>query len=295
MTTELNKPIQVNPPRHNEERYVLVSQEFPPQEDGMDLADLAIAAWKNRFLFLVSWVILAVITFGVLQTFNTTTISTQIRSGLLAKMRVEAGQAGQASQAVQNLDAIKDQLTTLFFPLAIQDLEKQLQHQISGKITTDVKKGSDYIKTTIVLAGLSSDQVDTCLKTVTQKWVEYQNVEITKSKKAAQDRMTLITQEIISMDDYIASLATSKPLEPTEAKRLIMLTESKKQQIFDLQQLIQNVEQPIVVTPFDYADSGPGRGIKGIAVSAFTGAVLAFCLVFAASIVRTAKARLANS
>ena len=172
---------------------------------------------------------------------------------------------------------------------------KQLQHQISGKITTDVKKGSDYIKTTIVLAGLSSDQVDTCLKTVTQKWVEYQNVEITKSKKAAQDRMTLITQEIISMDDYIASLATSKPLEPTEAKRLIMLTESKKQQIFDLQQLIQNVEQPIVVTPFDYADSGPGRGIKGIAVSAFTGAVLAFCLVFAASIVRTAKARLANS
>ena len=295
MTTELNKPIQVNPPQHNEERYVLVSQEFPPQEGGMDLADLAIAAWKNRFLFLVSWVILAVITFGVLQTFNTTTISTQIRSGLLAKMRVEAGQAGQASQAVQNLDAIKDQLTTLFFPLAIQDLEKQLQHQISGKITTDVKKGSDYIKTTIVLAGLSSDQVDTCLKTVTQKWVEYQNVEITKSKKAAQDRMTLITQEIISMDDYIASLATSKPLEPTEAKRLIMLSESKKQQIFELQQLIQNVEQPIVITPFDYADSGPGRGIKGIAVSAFTGAVLAFCLVFAASIIRTAKARLANS
>ena len=295
MTTELNKPIQVNPPRHNEERYVLVSQEFPPQEDGMDLADLAIAAWKNRFLFIASWVILAVITFSVLQAFNTATISTEIRSGLLAKMRVEAGQAGQASQAVQNLDAIKDQLTTLFFPLAIQDLEKQLQHQISGKITTDVKKGSDYIKTTIVLAGLSSDQVDTCLKNVTQKWVEYQNVEITKSKKAAQDRMTLITQEIISMDDYIASLATSKPLEPTEAKRLIMLSESKKQQIFELQQLIQNVEQPIVITPFDYADSGPGRGIKGIAVSAFTGAVLAFCLVFAASIVRTAKARLANS
>ena len=295
MTTELNKPIQVNPPRHNEERYVLVSQEFPPQEDGMDLADLAIAAWKNRFLFIASWVILAVITFSVLQAFNTATISTEIRSGLLAKMRVEAGQAGQASQAVQNLDAIKDQLTTLFFPLAIQDLEKQLQHQISGKITTDVKKGSDYIKTTIVLAGLSSDQVDTCLKTVTQKWVEYQNVEITKSKKAAQDRMTLITQEIISMDDYIASLATSKPLEPTEAKRLIMLSESKKQLIFELQQLIQNVEQPIVVTPFDYADSGPGRGIKGAALSAFAGAVLACCVVFAASIIRTAKARLANS
>ncbi len=216
-------------------------------------------------------------------------------------MRVEAGQAVQAVQAfqtvqtVQTLDAIKDQLTTLFFPLAIQDLEKQLQHQISGKITTDVKKGSDYIKTTIVLAGLSSDQVDTCLKTVTQKWVEYQTVEITKSKKAAQDRMTLITQEIASMDNYISSLATSKPLEPTEAKRLIMLSESKKQQIFDLQQLMQNVEQPIVITPFDYADSGPGRGIKGAALSAFAGAAMACLVVFAASIIRTAKARLANS
>ena len=103
MTTELNKPIQVYSPRHNEERYVLVSQEFPPQEDGMDLADLAIAAWKNRFLFIASWVIQAVITFGVLQTFNTATISTEIRSGQLSKT------------AVQTLDAIKDQLTTLFF------------------------------------------------------------------------------------------------------------------------------------------------------------------------------------
>jgi hypothetical protein len=34
--------------------------------------------------------------------FNTTTISTEIRSGVLAKMRVEAGQSGQT------LDAIKD-------------------------------------------------------------------------------------------------------------------------------------------------------------------------------------------
>ena len=292
MSTSLNKPTETNPLRQNDERYVLVSQEFPQQEDGIDLADLAIAAWKNRFLFIVSWVILAVITFGVLQTFNTSTISTEIRSGLLAKMRVEAV---QAVQAVQTLDAIKDQLTTLFFPLVMQDLEKQLQHPISGKITTDVKKGSDYIKTTIVQAGLSSDQVDTCLKTVMQKWVEYQNEEITKSKKAAQDRVTLITQEIISMDDYITSLATSKPLEPTEAKRLIMLTESKKQQIFELQQLIQNVEQPIVVTPFDYADSGPGRGIKGAVLSAFVGAAMACLVVFAASIIRTAKARLANS
>ena len=88
----LNKPTQTNPLRQNDERYVLVSQEFPPQEAGMDLADLVIAAWKNRFLFIVSWVILAVITFGVLQAFNTATISTEIRSGLLAKMRVEAGQ-----------------------------------------------------------------------------------------------------------------------------------------------------------------------------------------------------------
>ena len=298
MSTSLNKPTETNPLRQNDERYVLVSQEFPPQEAGMDLADLVIAAWKNRFLFIVSWVILAVITFGVLQMFNTTTISTEIRSGLLAKMRAEAGQAGQAGQAVQTLDAIKDQLTTLFFPLVMQDLEKQLQHQISGKITTDVKKGSDYIKTTIVLAGLSSDQVDSCLKSVMQKWVEYQTLEIKKTTQATQEKIALLTQEIASTKVYSDSLqAFNDSQKQSESSRLLLQAESKKQQIFDLQQLIANVEQPIVITPFndEYVNSGLGRGIKGIAVSAFTGAVLAFCLVFVASIIRTAKARLANS
>ncbi len=290
----MNKPTETNPLRHNDERYVLVSQELPQQDDGMDLADLVIAAWKNRLLFIFSWVILGVITFGVLQMFNTTTISTEIRSGLLAKMRVEAGQGGQA---VQTLDAIKDQLTTLFFPLVMQDLEKQLQHQISGKITTDVKKGSDYIKTTIVLGGLSGDQVETCLKSVMQKWVEYQTLEIKKTTQATQDRIALITIEINAIIAYANSLAATKPLEPTESSRLLLQAEFKKQQIFDLKQLIQNVEQPIVITPFndEYVNSGPGRGIKGAALSAFAGAVLACCVVFAASIIRTAKARLANS
>ena len=290
MSTSLNKPTETNPLRQNDERYVLVSQEFPQQEDGIDLADLAIAAWKNRFLFTISWMILATITFGVLQAFNTTTISTEIRSGLLAKMRVEA------VQAVQTLDAIKDQLTTLFFPLVMQDLEKQLQHPISGKITTDVKKGSDYIKTTIVLGGLSSDQVDTCLKSVMQKWVEYQTLEIKKSTQATQEKIALLTQEIASTKVYSDSLqAFNDSQKQSESSRLLLQAESKKQQIFDLQQLIQNVEQPIVITPFDYADSGPGRGIKGAALSAFAGAALACCVVFAASIIRTAKARLANS
>ncbi len=283
MHTGLNKPTETNPLRQNDERYVLVSQEFPQQEDGIDLADLAIAAWKNRFLFIVSWVILAVITFGVLQPFNTATISTEFRSGQISKA------------PIQSLDAIKDQLTTLYFPQVTQDLEKQLQHQISGKITADVKKGSDYIKTSIVLGGLSSDQVETCLKSVMQKWVEYQAVEIKKITQATQERIALITIEINSIIVYANSLSATKPLEPTESSRLLLQAESKKQQIFDLQQLIQNVEQPIVITPFDYADSGPGRGIKGMAVSAFTGAVLAFGLVFAAGIIRTAKARIANS
>jgi len=283
MSTSLNKPSEINPLRQNDERYVLVSQEFPPQEDGMDLADLAIAAWKNRFLFTISWVILAAITFGVLQALNAVTISTEIRSGLISKT------------PIQSLDAIKDQLTTLFFPQVTQDLEKQLQHQISGKMTTDVKKGSDYIKTTLVLGGLSSDQVDTCLKSVMQKWVEYQTVEIKKTIQATQERMTLLTQEIAAINTYANSLSVTKPLEATEADRVRVQAESKKQQIFDMEQMIQNVEQPIVITPFDYVDSGLGRGIKGVALSAFVGAVLACCVVFAASIIRTAKARLANS
>jgi hypothetical protein len=109
MHTGLKKPTETNPLRQNDERYVLVSQEFPHQEDGIDLADLAIAAWKNRFLFIVSWVILAVITFGVLQAFNTATISTEIRSGQISKT------------PIQSLDAIKDQLTTLYFPQVTQD------------------------------------------------------------------------------------------------------------------------------------------------------------------------------
>jgi ABC-type antimicrobial peptide transport system permease subunit len=284
MHTGLKKPTETNPVRQNDERYVLVSQEFPQQEDGIDLADLAIAAWKNRFLFIVSWVILAVITFGVLQTFNTATISTEIRSGLVSKT------------PIQSLDAMKDQLTTFIFPQVTQDLEKQLQHQISGKITADVKNGSDYIKTSIVLGGLSGDQVETCLKSVMQKWVEYQKVEIKKSTQATQDRIALLTQEISSTKVYSDSLqAFNDSQKQSESARLLLQAESKKQQIFDLQQIIQNVEQPIVITAVDYADSGPGRGIKGAALSAFAGAVLACCVVFAASIIRTAKDRLANS
>ena len=178
----------------------------------------------------------------------------------------------------------------------MKDLEKQFQHQISGKITTDVKKSSDYIKTSIVLGGLSSDQVETCLKSVMQKWVEFQTVEIKKTIQATQDRIALLTQEIASTKVYSDSLqAFNDSQKQSESSRLLLQAESKKQQIFDLQQLIQNVGQPIVITPFDYADSGPGRGIKGAALSAFAGAVLACCVVFAASIIRTAKARLANS
>ena len=286
MSTSLNKPTETNPLRQNDERYVLVSQEFPQQEDGIDLADLAIAAWKNRFLFIVSWVILAVITFGVLQAFNTATISTEIRSGQISK------------KPIQSLDDMKDQLTTLIFPQVTQDLEKQLQHQISGKITTDFQKSSDYIKTSIVLGGLSGDQIETCLKSVMQKWVEYQTVEIKKIIQATQGRIALLTQEIASIQVYSDSLqAFSDPQKQSDSARLVLQVESKKQQIFDLQQLIQNVEQPIVITPFNdqYVNSGPGHGIKGAALSAFAGAVLACCVVFAASIIRTAKARLANS
>ena len=131
-----------------------------------------------------------------------------------------------------------------------------------------------------------------------QKWVEYQAVEIKKSTQATQEKIALLTQEIASTKVYSDSLqAFNDSQKQSESSRLLLQTESKKQQIFDLQQLIQNVEQPIVITPFndEYVNSGPGRGIKGMAVSAFTGAVLAFCLVFAASIIRTAKARLANS
>ena len=296
MTTELNKPIEANSLRHNDERYVLVSQEMLQQKDGMDLADLVVAAWKNRFLFTISWVILAVITFAVLQTMNTSTISTEVKSGIQASQAGQAGQAVQTGQTVQTVDAMKDQLTTLFFPIVLRDLENQLQHPISGKITTDVKKGSEYVKTSIVLGGLSSEQVDACMKSVTQKWIEYQTVEIQKSISASQEQIVLLSQEIAQSKAYADSLAAfNDPQKQAEATRLLLRIESIRQSIFSLQQTISNVKQPIVITPFTYADTGQGRGIKGAAISAVVGAVLACCVVFAASIFRTAKTRLVNS
>jgi hypothetical protein len=283
MNTSLNKPTETNPLRQNDERYVLVSQEFPPQEDGMDLADLVIAAWKNRFLFTISWVILAVITFVVIQALNMSTINTEIRSGFLDKT------------PIQTPDAMRDQITKLIFPSAKQALEQQLQRPVSAKITTDIKKTSDYLKITISSSGLSRDQFDTCMKSVTQKWGEYQTAEMNKFVQANTDLIALITQESNSIQTYANSLASTKPLEPTEANRLLTMIEAKKQQVFNLQQSTQRIEPPIVTTRFDYVDSDLGRGIKGMAVSVFAGAVLSFGVVFAASIIRTAKARLANS
>jgi hypothetical protein len=78
----------------------------------------------------------------------------------------------------------------------MQDLEKQLQHQMLGKIIPNVTKGSDYIKTTIVLGGLSSDQVDSCMKSVMQKWVEYQTVEIKKTTQATQKKTRYLLKKL---------------------------------------------------------------------------------------------------
>jgi len=80
----------------------------------------------------------------------------------------------------------------------MQDLEKQLQHQMLGKIIANVTKGSDYIKTTIVLGGLSSDQVDSCMKSVMQKWVEYQTVEIKKTTQATQKKRVTYSRNCLN-------------------------------------------------------------------------------------------------
>ena len=284
MTTELNKPIEVNSPRQKDERYILVSQEMQPQEGGMDLTDLVIAAWKNRVLFIASWVLLATIIFAVMQAFGSTSVSTHIGSGMLAKT------------PVQTPDGIRDQLSTLFMPVIQQELEAQLQHPVSLTLTAEpIKKGSEYLKVTAKGSGLSKDELDTCMKSLLQKWLLFQTTEIDKSEKAFKERIALITQEIATSKVYADSLLSNPdPIQKSEGSRLLLQSESKKQQIFDLQLLIQNIMRPIVITPFNHADSGPGHGIKGVALSAFVGAVLACGVVFAASIIRTARIRLAN-
>lgn len=284
MTTELNKSIEANSPRQNDERYILVSQEMQPQEGGMDLTDLAIVAWKNRVLFIASWVLLATIIFAVMQAFGSTSVSTQIRSGMLAKT------------PVQTLDGIRDQLSTLFMPVIQQELEAQLQHPVSLTLTAElIKKGSEYLKVTAKGSGLSKDELDTCMKSLLQKWLLFQTTEIDKSEKAFKERIALITQEIARSKVYTDSLLSNPdPMQKSEGSRLLLQSESKKQQIFDLQLLIQNIERPIVITPFNHADSGPGHVIKGVALSVFGGAFLACGVVFVASIIRTARTRLAN-
>ena len=284
MNTTLNKPTETNPLLRNDERYVLVSQGFPQQEDGMDLVDLVIAAWNFRVLFTISWVILAVITFGVLQAFNTTNISTEIRSGFLDKT------------PIQTPDAMRDQISKLIFPSTIKALEQQLQRPVTAKINTDIKKTSDYLKLTIAASGLSDSQLDECMKSVAQKWIEGQAVEIKKNTQATQDRIALITQEIAAINDYSGFLnSPTDPLQQSEIARLRLQAETKKQQLFDLQLSILNIDQPIVSTPFSDADASLARGIKGVALSAFIGAALACCVVFALNIICTAKTRLANS
>ena len=284
MNTSLNKPTETNPLLRNDERYVLVSQGFPQQEDGMDLVDLVIAAWNFRVLFTISWVILAVITFGVLQAFNTTNISTEIRSGFLDKT------------PIQTPDAMRDQISKLIFPSSIKALEQQLQRPVTAKINTDIKKTSDYLKLTIAASGLSDGQLDECMKSVVQNWIEGQALEIKKNTQATQERIALITQEIAAINDYSGLLnSPTDPLQQSEIARLRLQAETKKQQLFDLQLSIQNIDQPIVATPFSDADASLARGIKGVAVSAFIGAALACCVVFALNIICKAKTRLANS
>ena len=284
MNTSLNKPTETNPLHRNDERYVLVSQGFPQQEDGMDLVDLVIAAWNFRVLFTISWVILAVITFGVMQPLNTTNISTEIRSGFLDKT------------PIQTPDVMRDQISKLIFPSTIKALEQQLQRPVTAKINTDIKKTSDYLKLTIAASGLSDGQLDECMKSVVQNWIEGQALEIKKNTQATQERIALITQEIAAINDYSGLLnSPTDPLQQSEIARLRLQAETKKQQLFDLQLSIQNIDQPIVSTPFSDADASLARGIKGVALSAFIGAALACCVVFALNIICTAKTRLANS
>lgn len=268
-----------NPPE--EEKFVLVSQE-QPQEQSMDLADLLVIAWQNRFLLVVSWFLLASATFALLQ-FNTK---------MSAKTVLRSGNMGLV---VQNPEQIKNQITEIIFPTAVAEFEKNLKHDVSATIKVDIPKNSEIPTITIASPDLSESALSELLQVVTQSWKNEQSSKIEEQRNLINQKIEMINSEIVTLKSYADGLSKyPDPFQQGEAAKVLVQIETQKQAIYEFKAALIKFQAPFVLEPFHVNKAGFGSVPQSIGISAVAGFVLACGVVLLVRIARTAQIRLEN-
>ena len=264
-----------------EEKYVLVSQE-QPQEPSMDLADLVVIAWKNRFLLVVSWFLLASATFALLQ-FNTK---------MSAKTVLRSGNMGLV---VQTPEQIKNQITEIIFPTVVREIETNLKHNVSATIKVDIPKNSEIPTITIASPDLSESALSELLQAVTQSWKNEQSSKIEEQRNLINQKIEMINSEIVTLNNYADELLKiPDPFQQGEAARVLVQIERQKQVIYEFKESLFKFQAPFVLEPFNMNKSGFGSVPQSIGISAMAGFVLACGVVLLVRIAQTARIRLAD-
>ena len=265
-----------------EEKYVLVSQE-QPQEPSIDLADLVVIAWQNRFLLVVSWALLASATFALLQFTTKMSAKTVVRSG-------------NTRLAIQTPEQIKNQIMEIIFPTAVMEFEKNLKHDVSATIKVDIAKNSEIPAITISSPDLSGSALTELLQVVTQSWAIEQSSKIEEQQNLINQKIEMINSEIVTLNSYADELSKyPDPFQQGEAAKVLVQIETQKQAIYEFKAALLKFEAPFVLEPFNINTSGFGSVPQGIAISAVAGFMLACGIVLLVRIARTARIRLANS
>ena len=262
-------------------QFVLVSQYAANEEPNFDLADVAVAAWKNRKILLVSWIILGIATYITTNFTNKIAVSTFLQSGRI-------------NTDIQTTDEIRDQIANDLYPRCTLAIEKESGSPRSTALKVASSKGSNMVEVTVATSSNESEAIS-LLSDVTQSWLNNQKTKLQRQAAQTKERMALLRSQIASSLPYIASLGTpSDPLQQAEANRVRLQTESDKLALFNLTNPLANIEEPFIRIPFD---STPPRlsGIQGVAFSVVGGGFLAIGVAYLAGIVRTAKRRLQSS
>ena len=264
-----------------EEKYVLVSQE-QPQEPSIDLADLVVVAWKNRFLLVVSWFLLASASFALLQFTTKMSAKTVVRSGNMGLV-------------VQTPEQIKNQITEIIFPTVVREIETNLKHNVSATIKVDIPKNSEIPTITIASSDLSESAMSELLQVVTQSWKNEQSSKIEEQRNLINQKIEMINSEIVTLNNYADELLKiPDPFQQGEAARVLVQIERQKQVIYEFKESLFKFQAPFVLEPFNMNKSGFGSVPQSIGISAMAGFVLACGVVLLVRIAQTARIRLAD-
>ena len=264
-----------------EEKYVLVSQE-QPQEPSIDLADLVVVAWKNRFLLVVSWFLLASASFALLQFTTKMSAKTVVRSGNMGLV-------------VQTPEQIKNQITEIIFPTLVREFEKNLKHDVSATIKVDIPKNSEIPTITIASSDLSESAMSELLQVVTQSWKNEQSSKIEEQRNLINQKIEMINSEIVTLKSYADELSKYPDLfQQGEAAKVLVQIERQKQVIYEFKASLFKFQAPFVLEPFNMNKSGFGSVPQSIGISAMAGFVLACGVVLLVRIAQTARIRLAD-